>query len=457
MRPGAPETGDPGDSAPRHDDWVPTRALGRAVLVTGALLVAAVLLGRTDLIVLALPLALSVAFALAKRPRDLPGLRLSTVESFPVEGGELGATAEVENRDVTGYDLTVVRVQHSPWLRLDDTGAQGRHVGGSRPYVTLVPRGVAAAIELAGPAVRWGRHSLGPASAYAVAADGLLVSRAVVTGALGVKVYPLTDPFKADEAMPRAAGLVGQHRSRRPGEGGELAGVRQFGPGDRLRRIDWRVSLRTERLHVAATLSDRDAEVVVLLDLLADAGRSGGIDGTASVLDRTVRAAAAIAEHYLHRGDRVSVLEYGAAARRLRPASGRRQYLTVLEWLLDAHPSPTAQERGGAQLAAGISAAALVVVLTPLLDARSAAMLAGLARSGRFVVAVDTLPEDLAVPATNNWGEVAYRLWRAERENTIGQLREHGVPVVAWAGAGTLDAVLRDVSRLASAPKATLR
>src|SRR2546426_616785 len=83
-------------------------------------------------------------------------------------------------------------------------------------------------------------------------------------------------------------------------------------------------------------------------------------------------------------------------ARRLRPASGRRQYLTVLEWLLDALTSPTAQERGGAQLAASISADALVVVLTPLLDARSAAMLAGLVRAGRFVVAVDTLPPGLA-------------------------------------------------------------
>ena len=95
-----------------------------------------------------------------------------------------------------------------------------------------------------------------------------------------------------------------------------------------------------------------------------------------------------------------------------------------------------------------------MVVLTPLLDARSAAMLAGLSRSGRFVVAVDTLPSDLTSPTVNSWTDLSHRLWRAERENTMGQLGEHGVPVVAWAGAGSLDAVLRDVSRLAAAPKA---
>ena len=78
-------------------------------------------------------------------------------------------------------------------------------------------------------------------------------------------------------------------------------------------------------------------------------------------------------------------------------------------------------------------------VLTPLLDQRSASMIAGLARSGRFVVAVDTLPPGLRPAAVGDWAPLAHRLWRMSRENVIGQLREHGVPVVAWAGAGSLD------------------
>jgi uncharacterized protein (DUF58 family) len=171
-------------------------------------------------------------------------------------------------------------------------------------------------------------------------------------------------------------------------------------------------------------------------------------------MDTTVRAAAGIAEHYLHRGDRVAMLEYGFRARRLRPATGRRQYLTVLEWLLDARPAGGAYEpSAGAFGAHLLSSNALVIVLTPLLDQRSAAMVAGLARSGRFVVAVDTLPSDLNPSTDGNWGPLAHRLWRMSRENVIGLLREHGVPVVGWAGAGSLDQVLRDVTRMATAPK----
>ena len=93
---------------------------------------------------------------------------------------------------------------------------------------------------------------------------------------------------------------------------------------------------------------------------------------------------------------------------------------------------------------------ALVMVLTPLLDPRSAAMLANLARAGRFVVAVDTLTApSAALRGTGPWGPVAQRLWSLERDSVIGQLREHGVPVVPWGGAGSLDEVLRGVARVA--------
>ncbi|MET7880397.1 DUF58 domain-containing protein [Micromonospora profundi] len=472
-----------GPTAPRSTEpdstagWAPTPALARAVLLAGLLLVAGVLLGRIDLIVLAAPFALGTAYALRRRPTALPQVWITPGDDVPlVEGGEVAATVSVGNPDTVDYDLMVVRSRVSPWLRITRAGfagpvpadaaksggepAGGEPAGGAgrsavdRPFVTSVPVAAVVDLELAGRALRWGRHPVGPAGARVAAAGGLLVSRAVLTEPAEVRVYPRTEPFDAVEAMPRAAGLVGAHHSRRPGEGGELAGVRIFAPGDRLRRIDWRVSLRARQLHVAATLSDRDAEVVVLLDVLAEAGRSGGVGGAASVLDTTVRATAAIAEHYLHRGDRVSLLEYGPGARRLRPAAGRRQYLTVLEWLLDVRAEAAQHEPYdqvfGPQM---LSSDALVVVLTPLLDERSAQMLARLARSGRFVVAVDTLPADLTPPKDRGWAEVAYRLWRLDRDTMIGQLREHGVPVVRWAGAGSLDQVLRDVARLATAPR----
>ncbi len=431
---------------PAADDFSPTKALGRAILVAGLLLLVAALTGRFDLVVLAAPFALGTALSLVGRARRGPVLDLSTVEPFALEGAPVAAALTVGNPDAVRYDVALVRLRVPTWIDL-------RH--GDRPYAAGVGGQSAADIDLTGRALRWGRHPLGPAVVYAITADGLYISKPAGVHQLPLRVYPLTEHFDAAEAMPRAAGLVGQHRSRRPGEGGELAGVRMFGPGDRLRRIDWRTSLRTRQLHVVATLSDRDAEVMLLLDVLHEAGRSGGVDGAASVLDTTVRAAAGVAEHYLHRGDRVSLIEYGLPVRRLRAGSGRRHYLATLEWLLDV--SHAGSFAGPSTALFGphmVPSHALVVVMTPLLDVRSVAMLAALARAGRFVVAVDTLVDPTATPPnlTTQWAPVAHRLWLLERENLIGQLRAHGVPVVAWAGAGSLDAVLASAARMPLAP-----
>jgi uncharacterized protein (DUF58 family) len=424
--------------------WAPTRALGRAVLLAGLLMLLAVLLGRLDLVVLAAPFALGAGWALILRPTAAPGVRVALAEESVNEGGAVSATIALSNPDEVGYDAVVARVTYAPWLRL-------RH--GDRPYVGALPAGTGTEVSLEGVALRWGIQHFGPGQVFAAAGGGLLVSVPTVSRPTALRVFPVTAPFRADDAMPHAAGLVGVHRSRRTGEGGELAGIRAFAPGDRLRRIDWRTTLRTQQPHVAQALSDRDAEVVLVLDVAQEAGRSGGIGGAASAVDTTVRAATAIAEHYLHRGDRLSLVEYSVGIRRLRPASGRRQFQAVLEWMLHIEPG-TEIDTVPIYLLDNhqVSSSALVVVLTPLLNEYSTELVVRLARSGRVVVAIDTL--GAARPYTrSSWGQIASRLWWLERENVIGQLREVGVPVVQWAGTGSLDQVLRDVTRLAAAPR----
>jgi uncharacterized protein (DUF58 family) len=445
--------------------WLPTRALGRAILLVGVLLLAAVFTGRSDLVVLAAPVAIGAAIGLRRRPRERPDVRLTVAGHAVGEGGDINASIDVTNYDELRYDLVVARLTADRWLRVGEAG---------RPYATGIAASGTVGIDVTGRALRWGRYELGPVIAHAVAADGMLISPVAEAPATDVTVYPISESFDANDSMPRAAGPIGFHRSRRPGEGGELAGVRPFSPGDRLRRIDWRVSLRTRELHVAQTLSDRDAEVVVLLDVLREAGPSGGIDGSRSVLDTAVRAAGGIADYYMHHGDRVAFIEYGWQGRRLRASSGHRHFLTSLEWLLDVRVFEEGQEPTSLMIGAHlISPNALLIVLTPMIDPKSAAMLARFARSGRFVIAVDTMPPDLLAaidlpvprlgsrtPTPVPWmssGEFtpsAAKLWRMDRANTIGLLREHGVPVVTWGGAGSLDEVLRQVSRMAAQPMA---
>src|SRR5690606_27630179 len=187
-------------------------------------------------------------------------------------------------------------------------------------------------------------------------------------------------------SLPFADGVTGVHRSRRLGDSGELAEVRLYQPGDRLRRIDWRTSARSRELYVNATLSERDTDVNLILDLQIEAGASGGIDGPASVADLTVRAAGAVSSHYALQGDRVGCIEFGARGRRLRAGTGRRHNLALLRWLasiqIPADALPPSVEMLRRQLGNHRS---MNVVFTPLLNERSLKLIASLARAGRPV------------------------------------------------------------------------
>ncbi|MGH3737443.1 MAG: DUF58 domain-containing protein [Micromonosporaceae bacterium] len=431
------------------DDWQPTRALRRAVGLVCLLLIAAVTVGRPDLAVLAIPFVVGTLWALRRRPDGLPEVAMRVDETQVGEGLDVSAAVSVDNPGPAEFQPVVIASQASRWLPPRGDG---------RPVATVIPAGLGADLELGMTAIRWGRHRLGPVRVQATACDGLLHSQIVGVPPVEIRVHPLTEHFDADDAMPRAAGLSGAHRSRRPGEGGELVGVRHFAPGDRLRRIDWRVSLRTRELHVAATLSDRDADVVLVLDTLHEAGESGGVRGRSSVLDIAVRGAAGVAEHYLRRGDRVSLLEFGPRHRQLRSAGGRWHYRAVREWLLDTHVIAGLLDVGTwLSRPHQLPTNAVIVIFTPLLDERSAELLARLARSGRFVIAVDTLPAHARPEIDSVWLAAATRLWLLSRQNTIGELAEHGVPTVTWRGAGSLDEVLRDISRMAGAARAVPR
>ena len=136
-------------------------------------------------------------------------------------------------------------------------------------------------------------------------------------------VWPQAAAYDSTAEAPQPDGLVGAHRSRRVGSGTEFAGIRPFAPGDRLRRISWPVSLRTGELQVVTTRAEQDASVLIVVDALRDIGISGGVDGRASSLDLTVRAASALAEHHVRRGDRVGCGSSDRATRGSRSAAGR--------------------------------------------------------------------------------------------------------------------------------------
>jgi uncharacterized protein (DUF58 family) len=420
--------------------WAPTHAHLRAAAVAALAVVVAVVAGRTDVAVLAVPFVGAAVWGALRRPSGPPAVGMALDATTLFEGQWTSARVAVRTRTGgSSGDVATVTVGTTAWLATDPrSGALTVSSDGGDLDVVIPVR-----------AVRWGRHEVTLRSVVCTSTLGAY--RTEVNGQpIGVATLPLSAEFDAVDAVPEPSGLVGLHRARRQGPGSEPAEVRPFRTGDRLRRINWKVSSRTGALHVTSTWADQDTHVLLLLDTEADLGASDGVDGRASSLDIAVRAAAAVGEHYLRAGDRVGLVDLGRRVRDIRPGSGRRQLRRLLDALVLAEASST--HRADLVRIRPIGADAMVIALTPLVGEVGRTHIVSLAQHGRTVVVVDTMPDATEDPSSP-WTAMATRVRAMERRAEIDQLIELGVPVVAWHGRGTLDQVLRNVSRIARAPR----
>jgi len=426
--------------------WRPTAALSRALLVGGVGVAFAVLAGEPVLMVLVAPFLLLGALGLVHHPDSRPRVT-SQLDHRSLHEGQ-GTVSRLVLEDAAGVEQVTRVAAAAPYVALHPRdGRVSRLLGDGPPVLEVSPR-------------RWGRRVLGEEKVGLHSAWAGYRWGPVTLEGREMQVLPLTAPFDSRAEAPQPLGLVGAHRSRRVGSGTEFAGIRPFQPGDRLRRINWRVSLRTDALHVETARAEEDTGVLLVVDALADHGRSGGTDGGASSLDLTVRAAAAIAEHHVRGGDRVALRLLGVSRVQVGYGSGQRHLRRLLGTIAGLRiGEPHADDAETLQF--GATAGTVVIVLSPMLAESIATATATLVRRGLPVLVIDTLPPD-AQPAVVDGtdpvlADLAWRMRRVEREQVLGRLAALGCPVVAWRGPGTMDDVLRRLARRTQLPQVRVR
>ena len=422
--------------------WLPTAALSRGLGVGGVGLAAAVLLGEPAVMALVAPLLLVGVLGLAHRPRTTPHVA-NRVEHTTLHEGQ-GTRSHLLVDDLAGVEQVTRMLAPVPYVAVHPAdGCVTRRSDAGLPDIEISPR-------------RWGRRMLGSEDVALTSAWGGFRWGPVTLVGHQLHVLPVRAAFASHAEAPHPQGLIGAHRSSRTGEGSEFASIRPFHSGDRLRRINWRVSMREDALHVVTARGEEDSGVLLVVDALADHGRSGGIDGDQSSLDVAVRAAAALAEHHTRAGDRVSLRVVGAGRETVGFGSGQRHLRQIqnrLALLVPGEPRGISAEL----LQFRASAGTVVMVFSPMLNEAIASATAAVVRSGLPVLVVDTL-RDEAAPAVLEGtdpriADLAWRMRRLERDHVLERLSGLGCPVVAWRGPGTLDDVLRRLARRAQLPR----
>jgi uncharacterized protein (DUF58 family) len=393
--------------------WASPRLQTYAALAAVAL-VAALAAGRPELAALATPFLLLVAVALSgSAPLALRGV-LRLERERVLEGEHVGATVTVH---ATGG---AARVElHLPTTARLDTDPV--------PIAFWLPSGERREVRFALAVRRWGVHNAGPAVVRARDRLGAVTVEGQLGEARGLRAYPSVDRLQRLIAPLKTRPVLGSQLSRERGEGIEFADLRPLGPGDRVRRINWRATSRRRVPYVNVQHPEQSTEVVLFLDTFAEAEHA-----EAGTLDAAVHAAAALASAYLARRDRVALVSFGGTLDWLTGSAGTRQLYRIVDALIASDIRLSYAWKDVTHLPRRLlPARALVVALTPLLDARGIGALLDLRARGYDLAVVEISP--LAhTPADEAAQRLPLRLWRLQRDALRSRFETLGVPVARW-------------------------
>ncbi len=411
--------------------WVTSRFVASlcviAVVAAGAeffqpLLIGAALLG----IVL-------VGFAVADAIIG-PSRRDVTVSRLPVEHLALRSPAAlryaVMNRGATPATFEIV---DTPVETLDFPEEPVHCVVGARRQTI---------VELSVTPRERGEDELGDLYVAAVNGIGLLRRRWIVPAALEIRVFPDLSAVERYGELARRGRLVdaGFRMMRLRGPGGEFDSLREFGPNDEFRSINWKATARRGKLMAAQYDIERSQTVMVVLD----AGRlMMPRIGLQRKFDYAVTAALSVAAVAGFADDKVGLMAFaGNILEHVAPRSGSHHAAALTQAVFDLQPRFEESDYAGAfsYLRARQPKRSLIIFFTDMFDpVASATVLANVAVLAPRHLVVCVLMNDEAVEAALALEPAsaidAYRAGvaatlRTERRKAAAVLTQRGVAVI---------------------------
>jgi uncharacterized protein (DUF58 family) len=244
--------------------------------------------------------------------------RLPAAERLRV-GEELVERLEVRNRG----PLPLLPLELHDWSTLP---------GRARLHLVLVPPFGRRAWETRTRCRRRGEYRLGPVELVAGDPFDAFRARRRLAGGGRLLVLPAVEPLPSLVPLARDLPDGSAQRAHPIGlnDAAQSSTVRDYAPGDPLSRIHWPSTARAGRLIVRQLEREPTADILIALDMDADAQHGFGEDSTE---EAAVAAAASLAGHFLAAGRAVGLVAHGAPAIDLPPARGPAQLERLLEAL----------------------------------------------------------------------------------------------------------------------------
>jgi uncharacterized protein (DUF58 family) len=259
-------------------------------------------------------------------------------------------------------------------------------------------------------------------------------------------VVATVEPTRGVCIAPRKTrNWVGMIRSRRVGIGTEFFGLRDYVPGDELRKINWKASARSDGLLTNEFEAECSGDATLILDARLEAN-VGNIEDCA--VEHGVRAASTIASQILKDKNRVGLIVLRDIIDEVYPAFGKRQFYRLSEHLLDVRPLGLLPfENVGWMVTSYFPLESQIIVISALTDREIITTIGDLCARGYDVVVVSPSPVKLESALVDDSPEraMATRILEMERADLISELGKYA-RIVDWDPRDPLAKALRGVS-----------
>ena len=409
------------------------------LLLIAALIATGLIVREGKVLILAIPPLVYFLTGLLQAPTQiaLHAERLLSRNSISVHD-PVGVRIRVEN---VGAALVNLRLQDEPITSLEP-------VSGRMDKLLSLPVGGAAEFEYVIKPER-GAYSWESIRAWiadpldlffrqrAIAAPGELLVRPPL-----IKIRPVSVGIRSTKLS------AGPIPARRAGTGTDYWGIREYTPGDSLRRLNWRLAARYPGNWYT---NEFEREEIADFGLILDTRRLSNADRKERFLfEHATSAAASIAEMALKNGNRVSLLLFGQSMRSLFPGFGKQQLNRVLENLGRAQLADYVPFSFLKYFPVRLFPARAQIIILSTLDRRDLEGYARLRSFGYDVLLISPDPVEYAfrtLPASAR-GELAYRAARVERILLLERLVDMGVKVANWRVDMPLDPILHESMKI---------
>jgi uncharacterized protein (DUF58 family) len=394
----------------------------------GFLLVAAgLLLLNGSIIAAAVPLLLYVSvriLSVQRRVRADLSIQRTLSQTRAVEGDEIDVELTVR---VAGRGIPLLSVVDAPPVGWEP-------VDGCVQYLGRLPSDGSRSISYTVRARR-GLHRFGEIRIRTWSPWSLAMREESVRLDAEAKVHPRVEALDPITIRPRRTrAFAGPVRANRGGQGLDFFGCRAYTPGDDIRRINWRAYAWQESLIVNEYELERIADVNIILDARAKSHMQLGEETT---FDYSVRAAAALASHFLEQGNNVGLLVYGNYVQWVFPGTGRLQQERILDELSEAQLGDKAVFEELRFIPTRLfPPRSQLILVSPLADEEDIEIVALLADRGYSMLlvcpySIEIVGDERTIgdPAAV---DLAMRILALRRDLFLGSLASVGTSVVDW-------------------------